>query len=35
MKTHDVRNTLLNPYYAVTISPDLFGAHDPLVSKEQ
>lgn len=34
MDDHDIRSTLVNPYYAITISPDLLGEHEPLVAKE-
>jgi len=26
---------LMNPYYAIMLSPGLFGEHPPLVSEEQ
>jgi len=35
MDEHSLRTTLINPFYAVTIHPDLTGEHEPLVSKEQ
>ena len=31
---HDVNGVLINPFYAVTLHPDLFGAHEALVSKD-
>lgn len=34
MNDNDVRSILINPYYAITISPDLYGKHDPLVPKD-
>jgi hypothetical protein len=31
----DAINMLINPYYAVNISPDLAGEHEPLVTQDQ
>ena len=31
----DVQAVLVNPIYAVTISPSLFGEHEPIVSRSQ
>jgi hypothetical protein len=34
--THkDAKHMLVNPFYAVNITPDLMGEHEPLVSKAQ
>lgn len=30
----DLRKILAQPYYAINISPNLFGEHEPLVTKE-
>lgn len=30
----DVEHLLINPFYAVNLSADLFGEHEPLVSEE-
>jgi hypothetical protein len=35
MDESDAINMLINPYYAVNISPDLAGEHEPLVTEEQ
>jgi hypothetical protein len=32
MDENDAINMLINPYYAVNISPDLAGEHEPLVT---
>ncbi len=31
----DIRKILAQPYYAINISPSLFGEHEPLVTKEE
>lgn len=35
MEENDAVNMLINPYYAVNISPDLAGQHEPLVTQDQ
>jgi hypothetical protein len=35
MDEHSLRTTLINPFYAITIHPDLMGDHQPVVSKEE
>lgn len=35
MDENDTINALINPYYAVNISPDLTGEHEPIVPQEQ
>lgn len=35
MDEHSKRTALINPFYAITIHPDLLGEHQPLVTKEQ
>ena len=35
MEENDAINMLINPYYAVNISPDLAGEHEPLVTEGQ
>lgn len=35
LTTGDVEHMLINPFYAITISPDLMGEHEPLVSEAQ
>jgi hypothetical protein len=30
-----VERIAMNPFYAITLHPDLFGDHDPLISREQ
>jgi hypothetical protein len=34
MDDHDKRRIIANPYYAITISPDLIGEHQPLQATE-
>ena len=31
----DVASMLINPFYAISIDPDLVGLHEAMVSKEQ
>ena len=31
----DVQAVLVNPFYAVTISPTLFGEHDPIIARSR
>lgn len=31
----DVEHLLINPFYAINITPDLMGEHEPLVSEAQ
>lgn len=31
----DVQAVLVNPFYAVTIAPNLCGAHDPIIDRTQ
>jgi hypothetical protein len=31
----DAEHVLINPFYAINITPDLMGEHDPLVSEAQ
>lgn len=35
MDENDTVNMLINPYYAINISPDLVGEHEPLVTQDQ
>jgi hypothetical protein len=35
MDENDAINMLINPYYAVNISSDLAGEHEPLVTQDQ
>ncbi len=35
MDENDVKNMLINPYYAINIHPDLADEHEPLVTEEQ
>jgi hypothetical protein len=35
MDTDDVKDMLINPYYAININPDLATEHSPLVSEAQ
>lgn len=35
MDVHDVEHMLINPFYAINLSDDLFGEHEPLVSTAQ
>jgi hypothetical protein len=34
-KHDDAKRMLINPYYAISISPDLLGEHEPLITREQ
>jgi hypothetical protein len=31
----DAEHMLINPFYAINITPDLMGEHEPLVSEAQ
>jgi hypothetical protein len=35
MDENDTVNMIINPYYAINISPDLAGEHEPLVTQDQ
>ena len=35
MDENDAMHALINPYYAINISPDLAGEHEPLVAQDQ
>ena len=35
MDENDTINMLINPYYAINISPDLAGEHEPIITPEQ
>ncbi len=34
MDDNDTRSMLVNPYYAIEISPGLTGEHEPIVARE-
>lgn len=31
----DISKMIINPFYAITISPDLFGEHEPMINKDE
>jgi hypothetical protein len=35
MDETDAIHALINPYYAINISPDLVGEHEPIVAQDQ
>jgi hypothetical protein len=35
MDENDVKDMLINPFYAINFSPDLAAKHEPLVSEPQ
>jgi hypothetical protein len=35
MNDNDVKNMLINPYYAINIDPDLATEHEPLTTEAQ
>lgn len=35
MDVNDIKDTLINPIYAINIEPDLAAEHEPLVSEAQ
>jgi len=35
MNDNDVKNMLINPYYAININPDLATEHEPLTTEAQ
>lgn len=35
MDVNDIKDTLINPIYAINIEPDLVAEHEPLVSEAQ
>jgi hypothetical protein len=35
MDENDVKDMLINPFYAININPDLAAEHEPLVSEAQ
>lgn len=35
LSVEDLESILINPFYAITIHPGLFGEHAPIISKQE